>query len=389
MPVLNRIADFHDEMTAWRRDFHMHPELGFEEVRTSGIVAEKLKGWGIETHTGIATTGVVGVIRGNRGDGPTIGLRADMDALPMQEENEFGHKSLNPGKMHGCGHDGHTTMLLGAARYLAETRNFRGSVVVIFQPAEEGGGGGRRMVEEGLFDRFPCDQVYGMHNWPQMPFGTAGIIDGPIMAAADLINITVRGTGAHAAMPHLGIDPVVVASHIVTALQTLVSRTTDPLDSAVISVTKLNAGSAHNVIADNAVLGGTVRTFKPATRDAMEAGIRRVAENVAMAFGASAEVEYRRNYPPTINEKLATETAARAATRVVGEENVLRDLAPSMGGEDFAFMLEAKPGNYIWLGQAGGPSACNVHNPKYDFNDALLPLGASYWAALVEETLGA
>jgi hippurate hydrolase len=388
MPVLNRIADFHDEMTAWRRDFHMHPELGFEEVRTSGIVAEKLKGWGIETHTGIATTGVVGVIRGNRGDGPTIGLRADMDALPMQEENDFAHKSLNPGKMHGCGHDGHTTMLLGAARYLAETRNFRGTVVVIFQPAEEGGGGGRRMVEEGLFDRFPCDQVFGMHNWPQMPFGTAGIIDGPIMAAADLINITVRGTGAHAAMPHLGIDPVVVASHIVTALQTLVSRSTDPLDSAVISVTKLHAGSAHNVIADNAVLGGTVRTFKPATRDAMEAGIRRVAEGVASAFGASAEVEYRRNYPPTINEKQATEIAARAATRVVGEENVLRDLAPSMGGEDFAFMLEAKPGNYIWLGQAGGPSACNVHNPKYDFNDALLPLGASYWVALVEETLG-
>ena len=388
MPVLNRIADFHDEMTAWRRDFHMHPELGFEEVRTSGIVAEKLKGWGIETHTGIAATGVVGVIRGSRGDGPTIGLRADMDALPMQEENEFAHKSLNPGKMHGCGHDGHTTMLLGAARYLAETRNFRGTVVVIFQPAEEGGGGGRRMVEEGLFDRFPCDQVFGMHNWPQMPFGTAGIIDGPIMAAADLINITVRGTGAHAAMPHLGVDPVVVASHIVTALQTLVSRSTDPLDSAVISVTKLHAGSAHNVIADNAVLGGTVRTFKPATRDAMEAGIRRVAESVAAAFGASAEVEYRRNYPPTINEKQATEIAARAATRIVGEENVLRDLAPSMGGEDFAFMLEAKPGNYIWLGQAGGPSACNVHNPKYDFNDALLPLGASYWAALVEETLG-
>lgn len=387
MPIVNRIAEFHDEMTAWRRDLHAHPETCYEEVRTSAFVAEKLKSWGIEVHTGMAKTGVVGVLQGARGPGPAIGLRADMDALPMQEINTFAHASQTPGRMHACGHDGHTTMLLGAARYLAETRNFAGTAVFIFQPAEEGGGGGLKMIQDGLFERFPVEQVYGMHNWPQLPVGTVAVRSGPMMAAADHIDITVRGRGTHAAMPHLGIDPVVVASHIITALQSLVSRQTNPLDSAVISITRINAGSAYNVIPAEATLAGTVRTFSPTLRASLEADIGRVASHVAQAFGATAELSYWRGYPPTINDAGATERAALVAEQIVGADNVVWDAEPSMGAEDFSYMLERKPGSYIWLGQGGSEDGRTLHNTRYDFNDEILPLGASYWSRLVETLL--
>ena len=387
MKLNPQIKAFHDEMTAWRRDLHRHPELGFEEVRTSGIVAEKLASWGIEVHRGIATTGVVGVLDGELGPGPAIGLRADMDALPMQEENEFEHRSTTAGKFHGCGHDGHTTMLLGAARYLAETRNFAGRVVFIFQPAEEGLAGGRVMVEEGLFERFPVDRVFGMHNWPDVEVGRIAVRPGPIMAASDFLDIEISGVGAHAAMPNKGIDSVLVASHLVTALQSLVSRQTDPVDSAVLSITQVEAGSAYNVIPATATLRGTCRTFKPETRDAMENGIERVAQGVAQAFGAKVSVSYRRNYPPTVNEPITTQVAERISGEVVGEENVVRDAQPSLGGEDFAFLLEKRPGCYIWLGQGGGPLSCSVHHPRYDFNDDVLPIGASWFATLIEREL--
>ena len=391
MPIVNRIAEFHDEMTAWRRDLHAHPEIAYEEFRTSEFVAAKLAEWGIEVHRGLGGTGVVGTLHGARqpagGRDRVIALRADMDALPMQEENTFEHASRTPGKMHACGHDGHTTMLLGAARYLAETRNFSGTVRFIFQPAEEGKGGARRMIEEGLFDLFPCDEVYGMHNWPEMPTGTMGMRVGAMMASADMFEVRIMGRGGHGAMPHHTVDPVVVAAHLVTALQTLVSRNADPLQSVVVSVTKINSGSAFNVIPNEATLGGTVRTFQESARDMIEAGLTRVAQNVAQAFGATAEVAYHRSYPVTLNSEAETEFAAGIAAEVVGATNVRRDIDPSMGAEDFAFMLQHKPGAYVWLGQAGGPSGCMVHNPRYDFNDEILPLGASYWTRLVERAL--
>ncbi|WP_158044454.1 M20 aminoacylase family protein [Skermanella pratensis] len=389
MPIINRIADFHDEMTAWRRDLHAHPETAFEEFRTSGIVAAKLEEWGIAVHRGLAGTGVVGTLTagGASGTDRVIALRADMDALNMQEENDFPHASRVPGKMHGCGHDGHTTMLLGAAKYLAETRNFDGTVHFIFQPAEEGKGGAQKMVREGLFDLFPAREVYGMHNWPEMPAGSIAVRTGPIMAAADQFDIRVRGHGAHGAMPHHGVDPVVVAAHVVTALQSLVSRNTDPLRSAVVSVTQIHGGAAYNVIPAEVVLSGTVRTFEPAVQDSVEAGLKRVATATAEAFGAVAEVDYRRNYPATVNTAAETDFAARVAADVVGAAQVVHDPAPSMGAEDFAFMLNERPGSYVWIGQAGGPSGCMVHNPRYDFNDEILPIGASYWAKLVESAL--
>jgi hippurate hydrolase len=389
MPIINRIAEFHADMTAWRRDLHAHPELGFEEFRTSDLVAARLAEWGIEVERGIGGTGVVGTLHGAHParEARVIGLRADMDALPMQEENDFPHASKTPGKMHACGHDGHTAMLLGAARYLAETRNFAGTVRFVFQPAEEGKGGARRMVEEGLFERLPCDEIYGLHNWPEMPAGTIAVRPGPMMAAADHFDVKVVGHGGHGAMPHHSIDPVVVAAQIVTALQPLVSRNTDPLDNAVVSVTRISGGTAYNVIPREVQLAGTARTFRPATRDAIEAGIRRVAEGVAAAFGARAEVDYRRNYPATLNHAAQADFAASVAAKVVGEPGVIRDFEPSMGAEDFAFMLEKRPGCYAWIGQAGGPSGCMVHNPRYDFNDEILPLGASYWATLVETAL--
>lgn len=375
------IEQFAPDLTSWRQDFHRHPELGYKEVRTSRLVAERLEAFGLEVHRGLGGTGVVGVLRGSLGEGISIGLRADMDALPMEEAGDTAHRSTIDGVFHGCGHDGHTTMLLGAARSLAASRAFSGVANFIFQPAEEGLAGARAMIEDGLFDRFPCDEVYGMHNWPQLPLGEASIRTGPVMAASDRIEIEVAGQGAHAAMPHRGVDPVVVSAHIITALQTLVSRGTDPQDAAVVSITAVDAGSTFNVIPGIARLLGTCRSFQPDTRDRLEAEIVRVASGVAAALGATATVRYTRGYPPTVNHPGPTERFARAAAASLGEAAVGRDAAPSMGGEDFAFMLEEVPGSYLWLGQGG---EFDLHHPQYDFNDRLLAVGASLWAALVE-----
>ncbi len=387
MAIINRIAAFHDDMSAWRREIHAHPETAFEEYRTSDFVAAKLKSFGLEVHRGLAGTGVVATLK--RGDGPSIGLRADMDALHIHEANGFAHKSQNQGKMHACGHDGHTTMLLGAARYLSEAGKFKGTVHFIFQPAEENEGGGRKMVEEGLFKLFPVEQVYGMHNWPGMPAGRFAVRAGPMMAAFDIFEIIVRGRGAHAAMPHTGIDPVVTAAQIVTGLQTIASRGTHPVDAAVVSVTQIHAGDTWNVIPAEVVLRGTTRSFRPEVRDNIEKSIPRIAEGIAAAHGATVSVRYERRYPPTINEPGATEIAARAATDVVGEAQVERNPTPTMGAEDFAFMLEQKPGCYVWIGNGPTDNERVLHSPHYDFNDEVLPIGASYWARLVETTLAA
>jgi len=386
MPVINRIADFHDEMTAWRHDIHMHPETAFEEFRTADIVAKKLESFGIEVHRGLAKTGIVGVLRAGNGT-RAIGLRADMDALDVHETNTFAHASTLHGKMHACGHDGHTCMLLGAAKHLAETRNFDGTVYFIFQPAEENEGGGRVMVEEGLFDKFPCADVYGMHNIPGMPVGKFAIRSGPMMAAYDVFEVIIEGKGAHGAMPHHGIDPVVVASHIVTALQSIVARNVDPMDTAVVSTTQIHSGDTWNVIPQSAMLRGTVRTFKAHVQDFIEKRIEEIARNVSAAFGASITFRYERRYPATVNTEAETENAARAAAALVGDGNVNRNPTPAMGSEDFAWMLRARPGAYIWIGNGDGEGSCMVHNPGYDFNDAVLPLGASYWVTLVEQQL--
>ncbi|PHK95612.1 peptidase M20 [Pseudoroseomonas rhizosphaerae] len=387
MPVLNRIADFHDEMTAWRQDFHRHPELAFEEVRTSGIVAEKLRAFGVdEVITGIARTGVVGVIRG-QGAGPAIGLRADMDALPILEESGVPHASTIPGKMHACGHDGHTAMLLGAARYLAETRNFAGTVHVIFQPAEEMGGGAEVMVKEGLFERFPMDRVFAIHNWPSLPAGEMRWRAGPVMAAVADIEITITGKGAHGAMPHMGNDPVVIAAQIVTALQSVVARNVEPVEAGVVTIGKIEGGNAFNVIPETVSLRGTARWFLPEVGDILEKKVTEIASGIATAFGASADVRFFRMYPSTINEAGATELASRAAAAVVGEANVRELPKPTMGGEDFAFMLNAKPGSYLMLGSGRTDADAGLHHPRYDFNDAVLPVGASFFAALAEQLL--
>jgi hippurate hydrolase len=386
MPIVNRIAEFHDDMTRWRREIHAHPETAFEERQTSEFVAARLAEFGIEVHRGLAGTGLVGTLKGRGGEGRAIALRADMDALHIHEKNGFAHASKNEGKMHACGHDGHTTMLLGAARYLAETRNFNGTVHFIFQPAEENEGGGRVMVEEGLFEKFPVEAVFGMHNWPGLPVGQAVVRPGPMMAAFDIFEIAVKGKGAHAAMPHQGIDPVPIAAQIVGGLQTITSRTVNPLESAVVSVTQIHGGDTWNVIPDEVVLRGTVRTFQPEIGEMVEARMRRIAESTAAAYGASVACRYERRYPPTINSPEETELAAAALAEIVGEGNVRRDVPPNMGSEDFAFMLQAKPGSYIWIGN--GESGASLHNPGYDFNDEILPIGASYWARLVERTLG-
>ena len=387
MPIINRIADYHAEMTEWRRELHRHPETAFEEFWTSGFVAERLESFGIEVHRGLASTGIVGVLRGLGDGGRKIALRADMDALDLTEANDFDHKSQNQGKMHGCGHDGHTTMLLGAAKYLAETRNFDGTVYFIFQPAEENEGGGRVMVEEGLFEKFPAESVWGMHNWPGMPVGSFAARPGPMMAAYDMFEIDVTGVGGHGAMPHLGIDPVLVASQIVVSLQSIASRNINPMDSVVVSVTQIHGGDAYNIIPQEVKLAGTCRAFNPKVHDRIEPRMRQICESVAGAFGASAELRYERRYPPTINSKAETETAAAVAADVVSAENVVRDPQPCMGSEDFAFMLREKPGSYVWIGN--GPAEANeqLHNPGYDFNDEILPLGASYWSRLVEMEL--
>ncbi|MBP2301613.1 M20 aminoacylase family protein [Azospirillum picis] len=389
MPINNRIAAFQDDMTLWRRDIHAHPELGFEEERTSAIVAAKLEEFGIAVHRGLGGTGVVGTLRGlGNGGGRTIGLRADMDALPMPEANDFEHASRHAGRMHACGHDGHTAMLLGAARYLAETRNFDGTVHFIFQPAEEGLGGARRMIEEGLFEQFDCEQVYGLHNWPELPAGKIAVHPGAVMAAANQFEIEVTGHGAHAAMPHRGIDPVLVSAHIITAAQSLVSRGTDPADSAVLSITVVEAGTVANVIPDRARMRGTMRTFSEENHRRIQEQFARLVSSVAEALGAKAELHFRPGYPATVNSEAEARTAAAAAARVVGEENVVWAPAPTMAAEDFGYMLKERPGAYIWLGHGGhtGPS-CRLHNPHYDFNDDILATGASYWASLVETIL--
>jgi amidohydrolase len=387
MPIVNRIADFHADLAGWRHEIHAHPETAFEEKRTSDFVAARLQEFGIEVHRGLAGTGVVGTLKGSRPGNRAIALRADMDALHIHERNGHDYVSKNPGKMHACGHDGHTTMLLGAARYLAETRNFAGTVHFVFQPAEENEGGGRVMVADGLFEKFPVEAVYGMHNWPGMPVGTFAMRAGPMMASFDIFEITIKGKGTHAALPHLGHDPMVAAAHIVTGLQTLVSRNTHPLESAVVSVTQIHGGDTWNVIPDEAVLRGTVRSFKTEMQDAIEAGIRRVVAGIASALGTTAEVRYERRYPPTVNNEKETEIAAAIAADVVGDANVNRGLLPTMGSEDFAFMLQAKPGCYVFIGNGTGDKAVGLHNPHYDFNDEILPIGASYWARLVERTL--
>ena len=387
MPVINRIADFHADMTEWRHDLHTHPELALQEVRTSGVVQEKLRSFGVdEVHAGIATTGVVGVIHG-REPGPAIGLRADMDALPIHEETGVPYASQTAGVMHACGHDGHTTMLLGAARYLAETRNFAGTVYVIFQPAEENLGGGEMMVKEGLFERFPMKQVFGMHNWPLVAEGTFQWRDGPIMAAVANIEIDVIGKGAHGAQPHTGVDPIVVAAAIVQALQSIVARNVEPVEGGVVTIGSIQGGHIYNVIPEKVRMLGTARWFDPAVGDILERQVTKLATSIAEGFGAHAEVLFQRTYPATVNDPEAMAMARRAAATVQGESRVEHMAKPTMGGEDFSFMLNAKQGAYIMLGAGKGPNDAMVHHPKYDFNDAILPIGASYFVTLAEQLL--
>ena len=387
MPVLNRIAAYAEDMTAWRRDLHEHPELGLQEHRTSDVVAQMLQSWGITVTRGLAGTGLVGTLTAGS-SGRAIGLRADMDALPMQEANDFPHRSRNDGAMHACGHDGHTTMLLGAARYLAETRNFDGTVHFIFQPAEEGLGGGRMMVEEGLFERFPCDAVYGAHNETGLPVGQMVAVAGSVSAASDRFWITITGRGGHAARPQNAIDPVLVGSHVVIALQSVVARRIDPRDAAVLSITQFHAGSTGNVIPEEAVLNGTVRTLKPEVQDQVEQLLISLATATAAAHGAEAKVEYRRGYPPVVNAEAPTERAELAAAKVLGEERVIRERPPGMGGEDFSYMALKVPGCFVRIGQAAGERGSTpVHHPRYDFNDDILPIGASFWSTLVEQEL--
>jgi hippurate hydrolase len=384
--VLPAIQAALPRLKALRHDIHRHPELAFEERRTAEVVAAWLKEAGIETHTGLAGTGVVGVLRAGAST-RAIGLRADLDALPIQEQNPYPHRSTHDGKMHACGHDGHTAMLLGAAAYLAATRRFDGTVHFIFQPAEETVGGARVMIEEGLFERFPMDAVYGMHNWPGLPAGQFAVHAGPVMACADQFDIVVRGHGAHAAMPQQGRDPLPAAAALVQALQGIVSRNLDPLDAAVLSITRLHAGDAYNVIPDEARLGGTVRAFKAEVQDMVEAAMERTCGGIGAAFGCQVSLDYRRGYPPTVNSVAEARRCAEVAAGLVGGEQVRDAMNPSMGAEDFAYFLRERPGCYVWIGNGLGEGGCMLHNPRYDFNDAILGLGASYWARLAETLL--
>ena len=386
MAVDERIARMHEELTGWRRDIHAHPELGFEENRTAGLVADRLRAFGCEVHTGIGKTGVVGVLRAGRSKA-SIGLRADMDALPIQEANSFAHRSKRDGKMHACGHDGHTTMLLGAAKYLAETKNFDGTVNFIFQPAEEGIGGAQAMIADGLFEKFPCDSVFGMHNRPGLPVGKFAVRAGAMMAGGAFFDIDITGKGAHGARPESSVDTVVVAAQTIGALQTIVSRNAPPRETAVVSVTQIHAGNAYNVIPQTARLSGTVRTFSRDVMALVERSMRRIAKGVAEGFGATAEVDFRFIFAPLVNDLEQAEFAARMCAEVVGEDNVVRDPPPNMASEDFSFMLEKVPGCYFNVGNGAGESICEVHNPGYDFNDAALPLGASVLARIVETKL--
>jgi hippurate hydrolase len=376
-------AAMHDELVAWRHDFHQHPEIAFEEVRTSTLVAERLESFGIEVHRGLARTGVVGTLRSGRSQ-RAIGLRADMDALPIQERTGLPYRSLRDGAMHACGHDGHTTMLLGAARYLAATRDFDGIIRFIFQPAEENEGGGRVMIADGLFEKFPVERVYGLHNFPGLPEGSFALRVGAIFAAYDKFEIVVRGRGAHAALPHVGIDPLPIAAQIVTSLQTVVSRRLDPLDHAVVSATEIHGGDTWNVIPEEVTIRGCTRSFVPEIQDLLENSMQTLVHRTCEAHGATAEFRYLRGYPPTVNTAEEVEIAAAVAERLVGPAKVDRDVRPTMGSEDFAFMLQRKPGCYVLLGAGPGPIC---HHPKYDFNDAILPVGVRYWTTLAETEL--
>jgi len=374
------------ELTTWRRDFHAHPETGFEEHRTAGLVAERLEAMGIEVHRGIGRTGVVGTLRAGRGN-RAIGLRADMDALDMPEANTFAHASTVPGKMHGCGHDGHTTMLLAAARHLAATRNFDGTVHFIFQPAEEGQGGARAMIEDGLFERFPCDAVYGLHNRPGMPVGQFGICAGPMMAGAAFFDLVIHGRGGHGARPESTIDPVVIGAQIVSAFQTIVARNIAPNDTAVVTTTGFSAGTAYNVIPEKVALRGTVRAFRVETMRLAESRMRALATNIATGFGATAELDFREITVPVVNSAEQTALIADAAAALVGAPHVDRNRIPAMGSEDFSYMLAERPGAYILVGNGDGQGSCEVHNPGYDFNDAAIPYGGGVLAAVVEKEL--
>jgi hippurate hydrolase len=390
MPIINRVADLQPDIQAWRRDIHQHPELQYDEHRTAAFVAERLRDFGCdEVVTGLGGTGVVGLIKGRRaqaqGDVKVIGLRADMDALPIQEATQLPYASRTPGKMHACGHDGHTAMLLGAARYLAETRNFAGEAVVIFQPAEEGGAGAAAMIKDGLLDRFAIDQVYGMHNGPGIPVGSFAIRPGPIMASTDAVNILIEGRGGHAARPHISIDSVLVGAQLITSLQSIVSRSVDPLESAVISICEFHAGNARNVIPQTAELKGTMRTLTPEVRGLVEKRLRDVVDGVARMSGAKIDLNVERGYPVVVNHAAQTEIAIEAARSVAGEGNVY-PMPPLMGGEDFAYLLEQRPGAFIFCGNG---DTAGLHHPAYDFNDEAIVFGTSYWVKLVENTLAA
>ena len=395
MKIIDSITTQAAGIAAIRKQIHANPELCFAEVQTADLVAEKLKEWGIPMHRGMGTTGVVGIIKNGTSD-RAIGLRADMDALPMQEYNTFAHASKNPGKMHACGHDGHTAMLLAAAQHFAKHRNFDGTVYLIFQPAEEGGGGAREMIKDGLFEKFPMEAVYGIHNWPGMAVGKFAVSSGPVMASSNEFKIVIHGKGGHAALPHDGVDPIQAACQMVQAFQTIISRNKKPIDAGVISVTMIHAGEATNVIPDSVEIQGTVRTFTTELIDLIEKRMREIAEHTSAAFGATCDFEFARNYPPTINSQAEAEFAGKVMADIVGVANVLNQ-EPTMGSEDFSYMLQAKPGAYCFIangegdhraiGHGGGP--CMLHNPSYDFNDDLIPLGATFWVRLVEESLKA
>jgi len=388
MIVSNSINQMFEEMQTWRQELHSIPEIGLEEYETSKFIKSKLSEFNIEFKDGYANTGIVARVKGSQGESDkSIGLRADFDALPMPEKNEFEHKSTNEGMMHACGHDGHTSMLLGAAKYLSENNDFDGSVYFIFQPGEEGFAGGQKMIQDGMFDDFKIDEVYALHNWPELPIGSIGVNSGPMMAAVDEFDIVVKGRGGHAAIPQLAIDPVVIASQIVLAVQTIVSRSTDPVDKALISITKINGGTAYNVIDDSVKLGGTIRTFKPETRSFFEKKLKEISSGIAKANGAEADVDFHltNKYPPTINSKKESEFAANVAKKVFGDSHVDTDIDPSMGGEDFSYLLEKKPGAYLYIGQGDDNHKAHLHTTNYDFNDNLLPVGVNYWVELVKE----
>ena len=388
MPVLNSIADMSKEMTEWRRHLHSIPELCFKEHKTAEFISSKLKEWGIKHQTKIAKTGIVAQIKGNKGNSnKTIGLRADIDALPIQEPNNFEYKSTHEGASHKCGHDGHTTLLLGAAKYLSENPDFDGTVNLIFQPAEEGGGGANEMIKDGLLEKYPMSKVYGMHNWPDVPKGKFSICPGPIMAAVDTIQLNIIGRGGHAAMPHQTIDPIIVGAQIVSALQTIPSRTIDPIDTIVLSVTQFHAGTTHNVIPDDVFIEGTLRTFSKKIREQAIKRIKEISDNLAKSFGANADVIILDGYPATVNNDAESIVAADTASEIVGKENVEYNMRPIMGSEDFSFMLNNVPGAFIFIGQGDDEHKVACHHQQYDFNDEILPIGSSYWVKLVQNLL--